>query len=496
VVKIRIAVTSLIVVLSTCSAATFAGEAGKMKVYETPEYTLVAVDTPQLRRHMPELPRLVRTMEIALDVKSQPNPVPTYIYVVSNTIWDKYLAPSNMIYSEFVPTRFTNYILANALTFDRGQMFHQYSHLFLRTQMIGAYPLWFDEGLALVMSRAQYLPSNAVEFRATREEVEGGWIATDRLFRANKDSPEYLNQAEHGSFMFQSRIMVHRGLIADPEFGKQVFAYLLALNNFQSIENAAQAGFHNSLADVDFLMRAYAGKSSRGYAKIETGPIAEVPLGAGRELPELDALQSLVNMMLDTGYGAKRVHELLEATERASPGNLRTALLRLRMSAQRADDAALENQLSGLEGKLSAAQHARLAGLALFDRFVFQDATSAITDPKLANFRERSFALLNASLEVQPKDPEAAWAYANLAAGMGRDLDNALLRLAAGIELLPRNADLAHAAALVFEARHQEKEMIPFLRATARYAHTFEEKLWAKERLERLQAETASTSRP
>jgi hypothetical protein len=476
--------------------ATFAGEAGKMKVYETPDYTLIAVDTQELRRHMPELPRLVRTMEIALDVKAQPNPVPTYIYVVSNTIWDKYLEPSNVIYSEFVPTRFANYILCNALKFSHKDMFRQYSHLFLRTQMIGAYPLWFDEGLAIVMSRPNYESTHAVEFRPTFEDIEGGWIETDRLVRANKDSPEYLNQAEHFSFMYQSRIMVHRGLIADPEFGKQIFAYLLALNNFQSIEDAAQSGFGKSLADVDFQMRAYAGRSYRGYAKVEIGPVAEVPLGRGRELSELDALQSLVSMMLDTGYGSKRVHELLQTTERASPGNLRTALLRLRMSAQRADDNALGTQLSSLEGKLADPANARLAGLALFDRFTGKDAASVMSDPKLANIREKSFALLNASLEAQSKDPEAAWAYANLAASMGRDLDNALLRLAAAIELLPRNGDLAHAAALVFEARHQEKEMIPFLLATARYAHTFEEKRWAKERLERLQAETASTSRP
>jgi hypothetical protein len=422
--------------------------------------------------------------------------VPTYIYVVSNTIWDKYLEPSNVIYSEFVPTRFANYILGNALNFNRWQMYHQYSHLFLRTQLIGAYPLWFDEGLAIMMSRAQYLPGNSVEFRATRDQVEGGWIATDRLVRVDRESPEYLNQSDHGSFTFQSLVMVYRGLIADPEFGKQIFAYLLALNNFQSIDDAAQAGFGKSLADVDFMMRAYAGRSFRGYAKIETGPVAEVPLGAGRELSELDALQSLVNMMLDTGYGSKRVHELLEATERAAPGNLRTALLRLRMSAQRADDAALANQLGSLEGKLSDPKNARLAGLALFDRFAGKDAASAMTDPKLANIREKSFALLNSSLESQPKDPEAAWAYANLAAGMGRDLDNALLRLAPAIEMLPRNADLAHAAALVFEARQQPKEMIPFLLATARYAHTFEEKRWAKDRLERLQAQSASTMRP
>jgi hypothetical protein len=478
----------ILVALSACGGLSVsAGGVGKMKIYETPDYTLVAIDNQPLLKYIPKLAQVSRAMEVALDIKAVPNSTPTYIYVVSNTIWDKYLEPSNSVLSEFVPTRFANYVLGNTLTFGRYELFHQYSHLFVHNQLIGAYPLWFDEGLAMMMSRARYDPDNSVNFYASRGVTEGGWIPTDRLLRVTRESPEYLNQGSHGSFTFQSRVMVHRALIEQPAFGKQVFNYLMAINQYQSVENAAESSFGESLDDLDGQIRAYVDRTYRGHAKIKMAPVPDVPPGEGRKLPELEALQSLAHMMLDTGYGTDRLLELLDSAERLSPGNLRTRLLRLRLSAQLADDASLASQLAALDAQLKEPTAARAAGLALFDRFLGKDSQTSLADPRLAGFRDKSFELLDVSLARAPKDPEAAWAYANLAAATARDLDNALMRLTPAFEMMPRSSDIPHAAALVLAARKQYKEMIPFLLATARFAHTFDEKVWAKETLELLQ---------
>jgi thioredoxin-like negative regulator of GroEL len=90
--------------------------------------------------------------------------------------------------------------------------------------------------------------------------------------------------------------------------------------------------------------------------------------------------------------------------------------------------------------------------------------------------------LLDRALAANPDDPEAAWAYATLAAGLKKDLDVAWQRLTPMFERLPRNPDIAHAAALLLEARG-DPEAAKFYQAVFRYAHSFEEKRWAAEKM-------------
>ena len=138
------------------SHAFAAANPGKMTRYELPGYTLVAVDNPQLRRDMAKLPRLKRALEKSLGIDVKPTGIPTYFYVVSGSIWDRYLEPTTGIPSEFVPTRFANYVIANNTQINRQELFHEHTHLYLYNQMPGVYPLWFDEGLAVMMARAMF----------------------------------------------------------------------------------------------------------------------------------------------------------------------------------------------------------------------------------------------------------------------------------------------------------------------------------------------------
>ena len=84
-----------------------------MTRYELPGYTLVAVDNQQLRRDLAKLPRLKSALEESTGIKVKATGIPTVVYVVPDSIWDKYLEPAPVLQSEFIPTRFTNYIIAN-----------------------------------------------------------------------------------------------------------------------------------------------------------------------------------------------------------------------------------------------------------------------------------------------------------------------------------------------------------------------------------------------
>ena len=132
-------------------------------------------------------------------------------------------------------------------------------------------------------------------------------------------------------------------------------------------------------------------------------------------------------------------------------------------------------------GQARDPQIARGIGLALFDRVLTLDEKPAIL-MDAATMMARSFELLDRSLEANADDPEAVWAYATLAAGLKKDLDVAWQRLTPMFDRLPRNPDIAHAAALVLEARN-DPDAGKYYEAVFKYAHSLDEKRWAADKM-------------
>lgn len=476
--------------ITTAAAIAETPHVGDMTVYELPTFTLIAADNGQLRRNVPKLAQHRHAMEVALGTTVKSNGIPTVMIAVTHSVWDRHFSPSPSLTSEFVPTRFTNYVVADISQFGRGGLFHEFTHEFLYTQMPGAYPLWFDEGLAGMMARAQY-PGRYARFDPSSDGDEGGWIPTERMLNVTRVSHEYVNQAELFSFHYQSRMMVHRALCDDQKFGEGVFKYLQALNDLQPIDESATKIFGMSLADLDFQMRSYFASSSKRFAKIDIGEVADLKLPVGRKMSDDEAMRALAQLSLDGGFSLDNTHELLDGSDKLSPGNLDTKLLRLRLAAQCGDDAALESLYAELTPRLADPRLARLAGLAWFER-------TRVTEKPLPVARnqavmEDSLKLLDRALAANADDPQAVWAYATLAAALKRDLGTAMVRLVPMFERLPRNADMAMCAALIHEARGNTQDMVPALTAVYRYSHSFEQKRWAAARVAEIQKTTAQT---
>jgi hypothetical protein len=464
------------------AAGRFGPHPGDMTRYELPGYTLIAIDNSQLRRDMAKLPKLTRAMELSLGVTRKPTGIPTRVWVVSSSVWDRYLEPSPGIVSEFIPTRFANYIVANGALVNRQMLFHEHAHLFLHTQAPGFMPLWFDEGLAELMERAEFT-ENTVRFFPSRRTQAGGWISTAQVLRATKSSPEYLNTGQTGLFHSQARAMVHRALVDEPEFGRQVFAYLDAVNNLQPVEEASRA-FGVDLHDLDFQMRAYVDKSVKHYAKMPLGSIRPQPLPKGTPVSRLDSLLGLATVMLDTGLGLERLDEVLDAADRLPEGNAQTRVLRLRLAALRMDDVQIEHLLKVVDADLDDPAIARGAGLALFERTLTLGEHPAPAE-RAGFYMTRAFELLDRALRAHADDPEATFAFATLAAGLRREIDLALTRLAPMFERLPRNPDMASAAARLLDIRGDESTAT-FLTAVLRYSCSLEQKAWAAQRMAQL----------
>jgi hypothetical protein len=135
---------------------------------------------------------------------------------------------------------------------------------------------------------------------------------------------------------------------------------------------------------------------------------------------------------------------------------------------------------------------ARAVGLALFERTLTLSERPA-TDEQTKLYLTRSFELVDGSLRVRPEDPEAIFAFASLSAALNRHIDLALLRLVPMFERLPRNPDLAAAAARLLEARG-DQSTLPYVTAVYRYSHSLDQKAWAAQRIDELKKKTPLTT--
>jgi hypothetical protein len=486
--SIRVSLTRLAgICVLALAAAQAAGEvAEKMTRYELPGYTLVAAHNLQLRRDLTKLPRLESALEESTGIEVKATGIPTVVYVVSASIWDKYLEPARVIQSEFVPTRFTNYIVASNARFDRVRLFHDHTHLFLYNQMPGVYPLWFDEGLAVMMAHAQFTGSK-VDIFPPKDNDEGGWIPIARVLRATKTSAEYLDQSQLVSFHFESNAMVYRALIDDPEFGKQVTKYLEAINNIATPEEAE--AILGNLDDLNSKMRGYVNRSHRKIVHLDTQNTGHLTLPAGTPVSTLDLLLGIATVCLDAGIHLDSVHELLDAAAAEPGGEEQVIPLRMRLAARTQDDAELEKNYAILMKDPNDLQAARSAGLALHERVQSLGEPAAAQRTDLSS---RSLTLLDRSLKSRADDPEAVWAYAMQAADLKRDMDLALERLVPMFKRLPENADMSLAAGRLLYAKG-DPNLKPYAAAVLRYSNSIEHKRWAAERISEVKKKLAES---
>ena len=105
--------------------------------------------------------------------------------------------------------------------------------------------------------------------------------------------------------------MVYRALIDEPEFGKQVFQYLEAINNIATPDEAE--AILGNIDDLDFKMRAYVNESGKKQVLMDVESVPELTLPAGTPISKLDSLLGIATICLDGGLHIDMVHELLDA---------------------------------------------------------------------------------------------------------------------------------------------------------------------------------------
>ncbi|HTU67950.1 MAG TPA: hypothetical protein VMF52_18520 [Steroidobacteraceae bacterium] len=458
---------------------------GTLRAWELPGYTLIALDGDDPTRIARRIADTERVLGKLLARQVKPTTTPMTVWLAPEDLWNRYLAPGPAIAGEYVPRRFSNYLILNGdlapSLMGRGLQ-HECTHWFLNTQVGGIFPLWFDEGMAELLGRSR-IRKRQVTFDVPPAPPAGGWVEMARLFELDKRSPEYLEPPNSEMVHLESWALVHRGLIADTTFGDRIFAYLSAINRLVPTEDAMPKSFGTSYAELDTLMRSYLVQPRMTLATLPLDEPAPTRLPAGRLLGDAEALATFARVALDTGFRPEYAHELVDAAAAAAPGARAVAALKLRLAVRNRDDAEALRLGAELPATPDAAA-ARDIGLALFERV--NEPERALPDATRERFETLAFAALERALDADPGDPPAAWGYAMLATRRQSHVAQALDRLAAARQRMPGHPDLSEATARALEATGKEDAMMPFLVDALRNTSSSEQRAWAARRIREL----------
>jgi hypothetical protein len=456
-----------------------------LKAYAALGYTIISREEDTARRIPTQIAMIDAVLAKLLTRDARTEAAPTYLFLVPQNLWTHYLRPALGVDEDFVAGRFANYLLINNCRCDstalQASVYNQYAHLYLRQHFGGVLPLWFEVGVARVAKLTEFINSRA--YIGTPFGLYQGWMPIDQLLRLEKTSPEYRSRATTLVVHDESWALAYR-MISDPAFGRQMAAFLQALDELKPIEEGVQSSFGMSVEQFNRDLFLY----TRGSAVKIVSVTVELPppatLEPGRDMSRLEAFDFLADVMFASEAKRERLLGMINALQRIAPDSSQVRVLRLRLAARDREDPVIDWLLGKLEPNLADLRVARGVGLALFERVRERRADDSLTAERTLMLERRALELLDGALRAQPDDPEAAWAFGMLAASTKQQLGSALQRLLSASENMPKHADLAMATALVYESRQQQDQMISHLADTARFARSAEQRTWARTRLE------------
>jgi hypothetical protein len=478
-------------------------------VYTLPDLTVIARDPEDAKRVVAQMMATEAVLASMFKRPTLQNSTPTTVILLRSSEWRRFIPGESA--NELMPQSFATYLLIPQDLADkrlREAASHQATHLFLRSQFTDFMPWWFEEGLAelmqsvdvagqeAVIGHREYVfeelprerdaskPTTPTFTNGSNEKVRVKWLPVSRLMRIEPNAPEFKTDEDADAIARESWLLVHRGLVAEPEFGRQMFKYLAAINSLEVAEEAITQSFGMGEKELDRAAFKYSTRSDFQKTTIQFVP-PEIPvLGRGLELSDGAAFELIANLMLDSAASTARINEVISAAaSRASPEFPDLTVLRMRLAARDRDDALLEKLYHSSAASLLDPAFARGAGLALFARIQAEARVTSLSGSSMVSLCERAFELLNRSLDAKPDDPAAVWAYGMLAASLKRNLDVAALRLAGAAKAMPLNADLSMAKAQVFEASGNKAQMLVELNNTASLSRSLQQRAFVLKRI-------------
>lgn len=493
--------------MHAASATVSAGNDWTLKEFQTPNYTLIMDSESAAGVLLGKLAALEKLLDTLVAHDAEIARIPTTILVLP---WDRWKEHVTREYYEswYLPLRFSNFLLLNGYQKGAGlrnTAYEEYTRVYLRAKYPGRLPFWYEHGLSSLMYSATIGRDEATigKYPFGRYEGVDGVVSFDspqvmpRLVAGTLLGLEEWSMAEtnrRGWYLigYQCWTWVHRGVF-EPEFAQRTAAYMEQIDRLRPLPEAVRHGFGLSLDEMDKEMAAYEKKGAQlATRRTRFDPASPVEIGSVRTLKAGEILILLAGAFQEGGYGTNDIERLAGSAGKhwADASSLR--ILELRIAAASGDDTAVRRALAEIDTNPVDPARGRSVALALMQRLHSDDPRSIGKSPELLALSERAFVLLDRSLNVNPQDPEAAWAYALLAGSMKRNLDVAATRLVAARKDLPRNPDIAVAAALLAEARGEKASIAPNLVEVLRFSRRKGQREWAARQLAAHPEDTAT----
>jgi hypothetical protein len=268
----------------------------ELRRFETPRYIIAAARESEALQAATYAAEIEQALSEKFGLAPRaPQVLPTLLVLTGKQI-DRYLASAVANDRRTASSNPSNYLLlpsgAGASRLRRA-VYHQVAHVFLQTQFEAPFPYWYEEGLAL-MSETLRVDGQQAELgrqrfsfrdRNTTETKEGNrvmaqqgpvqtvpdWISLSRVFSCDDTCSEFSDDELRYRMRREQWAVVHRALIGDIEFGKQVASYLQLWRQRMPVGPAVEQSFGSSVEVLDRKMRSYASRENFAVARLPLG---------------------------------------------------------------------------------------------------------------------------------------------------------------------------------------------------------------------------------
>jgi tetratricopeptide (TPR) repeat protein len=342
-------------------------------------------------------------------------------------------------------------------------LLHEYSHHFMYQYFPATYPAWYSEGFAEFWGATDILANDVVEVGLPADYRFGSfvfnrWLPLRKLLTAQS----YADVPEIDLLYAQGWLLV-RYIFDDPQRGKQLQAYLNAINAGKSYEQAMNGAF-GDVGALDNQLHGYAGKGKFSvlrlpFKKIDVGPVAVRTVS-----PAEDAMMTL-SIELAQGILKREAADFADKVRDAA-GRFPNDPFALALLSE-------AERLAGKNDAAAAAADRLLAAAPRDPRGLLQKALAEMEKLKAASSRdgkawEAARQFLVRANRVAPNDPLVLEAYYDSFAGLGSlPPEAAQATLYRAMELAPSDSDLRYKVAADFEKREMIEEAIAIIRPSA-----------------------------
>jgi hypothetical protein len=477
---------------------------GRYVKYDAGDFVIISSRSAnQAQIYVEDLVRFRRFLERVLGKPALNRTTPTTIVITSNSDWKAWLQLRENVGGYFHGGRFENYMALNGdyeFELTRAVVFHEYTHYYLASQFSAQYPPWFNEGMAELMGYVKFDKDAAytrVPMYRVNEARDGKWIPFERLIHVKHDDPEYQSHKLGPMFYAQSWLTVNYGMTENRDFGRQMLDYVAQLNKLVPQDEAIANTFGSDLGAVDAKLREFSLNKNMVSGRITLGDVPPVNMSAGVPLDELESIEVLANLMIETRMPADRIRQLVDSLQRREPKSPRPAILAARLALLTDDNAAFDKAVAQAEAALAPTdklQRRELANVLLSTSNSSGPATTRKMEDTDKDTR-RALKLFAEVIHADSSDIEALWGFGTAATRLDKNLDLAEQALLTAYQRAPANGWIAVSLAQLKGRQQKPEEMIRYLRDAQRYTTDLGMRRWATETLKQTEEYIAERDR-